>query len=338
MNVSVYKPCTLLAALLCGTALCQTTLHTKTTLVVVPTIVTTEGKDVAFSLSADDFLLTDNGVPQKVTLEQDSDHPLSLVVLIQTGGAARGQFDSYTHLDTMLAEVLGKAPNKVSIVNFDSGLEGASPFTSDVLQWSDAINHPDGGDNDASILDAIAFGIDSLKQQPANTRRAILLISQGHDSGSKTSEKAVLQALSETNTAIYSVTFSAEKASIRQTFREPAHLNPPIAGHGQNYFDLGAPLSLAIGAMRKNLCAEVASLSGGEASSFDNRFEIERDLSVMASHLHNTYMLSFSPSSTDLGLHRIRVRLPHHPDLVVSARNAYWAVDSVPVPATPRPK
>ena len=50
MNVSVYKPCTLLAALLCGTALCQTTLHTKTTLVVVPTIVTTEGKDVAFSL------------------------------------------------------------------------------------------------------------------------------------------------------------------------------------------------------------------------------------------------------------------------------------------------
>jgi len=238
----------------------------------------------------------------------------------------------------MLADVLGKAPNKISIVNFDSGLEGASPFTSDILQWSDAINHPDAGDNGAAVLDAIAFGIDLLKQQPPNTRRAILLISQRHDSDSKTSEKAVLQTLNETNTAIYSLTFSAEKASIRQAFREPAHLNPPIAGHGQNYFDLGAPLSLAIGAMRTNLCAEVASLSGGEASSFDNRLEIERDLAVLANHLHNTYMLSFAPSSTALGLHRIGVRLLDHPDLVVSARNAYWAVDSVPVPATPRPK
>jgi len=151
----------------------------------------------------------------------------------------------------MLAEVLGKAPNKISIVNFDSGPEGASPFTSDILQWSDAINHPYAGDSGAAVLDAIAFGIDLLRQQPPNTRRAILLISQRHDSDSKTSEKAVLQALSETNTAIYSLTFSAEKASIRHAFREPAHLNPPIAGHGENYFDLGALLSLAIGAMRK---------------------------------------------------------------------------------------
>src|ERR1700720_1572995 len=101
-------------------AFAQTTLHTTTTLVVVPTLVQTPDKDLVFSLTAEDFVLTDNGVPQKVTLEEETKRPLSLVVLIQTGGVAHGQFASYANLETMLASLLDGGPNKVSIVNFDS--------------------------------------------------------------------------------------------------------------------------------------------------------------------------------------------------------------------------
>ncbi len=132
-------------AALSGSAVAQTTLHTTTTLVVVPTLVQTQGKELVYSLRADDFLLTDNGVPQKVTLEEEAKRPLSLVVLIQTGGDARGQFTSFANLDTMLGSLLGSAPNEVSIVNFDSRAEAASPFTSNVAEWRDAIDHPDEG-------------------------------------------------------------------------------------------------------------------------------------------------------------------------------------------------
>jgi hypothetical protein len=132
----------------------QTTLHTTTTLVVVPTLVQTPDKDVVFSLRAEDFVLTDNGVPQKVTLEEEAQRPLSLVVLMQTGGDARGQFPSYAHLDTMIAELLGKAPNEVSIVNFDSRPEAASPFTTNVAEWSYAIDHPDAGIEEPQSLTA----------------------------------------------------------------------------------------------------------------------------------------------------------------------------------------
>jgi hypothetical protein len=128
-----------LVALLTGAGFAQTTLHTTTTLVVVPTLVQTAGKEPVFSLTAEDFVLTDNGVPQKVTLEEETKRPLSLVVLLQTGGVARGQFESYSNLETMLAAVLGGAPNQVSIVNFDSRPEAASPFTSDIAQWMEAI-------------------------------------------------------------------------------------------------------------------------------------------------------------------------------------------------------
>jgi VWFA-related protein len=320
-----------LVALLTGAGFAQTTLRTTTTLVVVPTLVQTSNKGAAFSLTAEDFVLTDNGVPQKITLEEETKRSLSLVVLMQTGGAGRGQFESYANLETMLAAMLGGAPNnKVSIVNFDSRPEAASPFTSDVAQWRDAINHPDQGDRGAAIFDGISFALDLLKKEPVSNRRAILLISQEHDDGSKTQMKDIVRDLGETNTAIYSITFSAEKTEAREAFKHP-HLNPPIdigGGPFQGYFNLGAPLALVIGAMRKNSSAELANLSGGESSSFDGRGQLEEDLSVLNNHIRNSYILNFYPTSTEPGLHTIKVSLARHPEMTVSARTSYWAADT----------
>ena len=314
--------------MLAGAGLAQTTLRTTTTLVVVPTLVETTDKQAVFSLKAEDFVLMDNGVPQKVTLEEETKRPLSLVVLMQTGGVARGQFASYAGLETMLASLLGGAPNVVSIVNFDSRPEAASPFTSDVAQWTDAIDKPDQGDSGAAIYDGVAFALELLKKRPVSDRRAILLISQEHDDGSKTTMKDVVRDLGETNTAIYSVTFSGEKTKAKLAFKEPAHLNPLIdvgGGPTQGYAKLDEPLRLIFGGMLKNVSAEMASLSGGEAMSFDGQGELEQDLNVLNNHIRNSYILSFSPTSTEPGLHAIRVSLPRHPELVVSARTSYWA-------------
>ena len=329
----------ILAMALASAALAQTTLRTTTTLVVVPTLVQTADKGAVFSLTAEDFVVTDNGVPQKLTLEEETKRPLSLVVLMQTGGVARGQFPSYTHLETMLASLLGGAPNRVSIVNFDSRPEAASPFTPDIAQWKEAIDKPDQGDSGAAIFDGIAFALDMLNEEPVSNRRAILLISQERDDGSKTPMKEIVRDLGETNTAIYSVTFSAQKTEAKLDLKYP-HLNPPIAviaSDGtykpyndparptQGYFNLDAPLRLIFGAMQKNLSAEVADLSGGESMSFDDRGELEGDISVLTNHIRNSYLLSFTSTSAEPGLHAIRVSLPHHPEMVVSARTSYWA-------------
>jgi VWFA-related protein len=252
------------------------------------------------------------------------------VVLIQTGGIARTQFPNYKNLESMLEEILGKGPNEASIVNFDSRIEGVSPFTSDIAQWRDAIDKPDGGNSGAAIFDSIEYGLGLLKKEPASNRRAILLISQEHDNGSTTSMKQIVRDLGEANTAIYSVTFSAEKNEAIEGLKHP-HVNPPIVvveQAGPAYpMDLGAPLKLIFGAMQKNLSAEVANLSGGEANSFDNKNELDEALSRVGSHLRNSYILSFSPTSTKPGLHTIKVQLAHHPEMIVSARSNYWAGD-----------
>jgi VWFA-related protein len=340
MKATIIQSC-ILVTLIASGAVAQTTLHTTTTLVVVPTSVQTQDKAAVFSLRADDFVLTDDGVPQKVTLEEESKRPLSLVVLIQTGGIARVQFPNYSNLETMLAEIVGKGPNRVSVVNFDSQPEAASPFTSDIAQWSEAINKPDQGDSGAAILDGIAYGLELLTKEPASNRRAILLISQEHDDGSKTTLKEIVRDLGETNTAVYSVTFSAEKTTAKQDLKYP-QLNPPIsinptdgtvkawndpAKPFQGYFNLDAPLRLIFGAMQKNLSAEVANLSGGESNSFDNRNELDEALDRVNSDIRNSYILSFAPTLTEPGLHTLRVQLVRHPELIVMARGSYWAGD-----------
>ena len=335
--------------LLAGSVLAQAppsapaSLHSTSTLVLVPALVETPDKHLIDSLTAADFELTDNGVPQKLTLEsvQAEDHrPIALVVLIQTGANAHQHFGEYTHLDTMISAILGASPGQIAVVNFDNIPEFESPFLSNVAEWSDAIDNPIPGNGGACVYDALAHALDLLDQQPAGTRRAILLISQQRDERSRTQVKDLIRRVGETNTAVYSLTFSTEKGIIKKDFTERPHLNPPLEtavsdnqvqsgpGHTQGYFDIGAVLNLAIGAMRHNFAAEVASLSGGEPHSFSGQKDFDEALATLANHVHGGYTLSFRPTSNQPGLHTLKLRVVGHPELHIDARTSYWADES----------
>src|SRR5258707_15454435 len=74
-------------------------LTSRTTLVLVPTMVTTKAGEPVFTLQAKDFVVTDDGVEQKVSLEEDTGgEPLALAVVIETGGAGAQQLEKYRGL------------------------------------------------------------------------------------------------------------------------------------------------------------------------------------------------------------------------------------------------
>jgi VWFA-related protein len=307
------------------------TLHTSSRLVIVPALVQSTTNEVVYSLHADDFLLTDKGIKQRLSLDEAGRQPLSLVVLMQTGGAAAREFEKYRGLETMLAEMLGEAPNQVSIVNFDSRPEAASPFTSDITQWTDAIENPEPGDSGAAIMDALKFSLNLLAKQPQNHRKMILLISQPQDAGSTTTAKEIAQITGETNTAIYSVTFTPQATRLKGALKEPPHPCHPVTvakgTAGETHvcgFDFSEPLNMLLDAMRKDVAAEVASVSGGEAMRFDDRNQLDETLTAMSRNLHNRYMLSFTPSRPDPGFHPLQIGLIGHPELRVTARSGYW--------------
>jgi VWFA-related protein len=214
-------------------------LTAHSTLVVVPALVRSKAGELIYTLSANDFVLTDDGIPQKLTLEQDSGgEPLALVVVIEVGGAGAREFNKFTSiappLAPMLESIVGNVPHKVAVVVFDSQPTLLQDFTPNIETASDAIrtltpgcsrqHHLENcasplavhdlalGDNGAAILDTLGFSVDLLRNQPPKYRRAILLISETLDRGSSLKLEDALHAISDTNTVIYSIGFSTGKS------------------------------------------------------------------------------------------------------------------------------
>ena len=363
-------------------------LSTRSTLVLAPALIRNKAGDLVFTLTANDFVLTDDGVPQTLTLEQDSGGgPLALVVAIEIGGAGAREFNQFSSiappLAPMLASIVGNVPHKVAVVAFDSQPTLLQSFTANLDSVADVIadltpgcsrqHHLDNcasplaihnlalGDNGAAILDALAFSVDLLRNQPPQYRRAVLLISETLDRGSHLTLEDALRAISDTNTVIYSIGYSTGKSeaahyAARELPTQPGglwmenhHPNPPNGCMGKDpdpdpdathnkaiqaydcLTQLVPPLALAKMAaiaatdgLKRNVPETVAHLTGGEYFKLTDARALERSLATISNHIPNRYILSFQPQSPHPGLHVIGLSLPDYSKLAVTARASYW--------------
>lgn len=362
----------------------------QTTLVVVPALVRDKTGKLVFTLKAEDFQLTDDGVPQKLTLEQDTGgEPLALVVVIEIGGAGARELDKLGPLPRLLDTVVGSVPRKIAVVAFDSEPQLVQRFTPRVDAAAQAIadltpdcsvQHRHGhcevsqdqnnADNGAAILDSLGFAVDLLRDQPIGYRRAILLVSETLDRGSNMKIDEAVRAISDTNTAIYSIAFSTAKSeAAHYAYRElpfnadggfsNAYPNPPHGCMGKEtdpdpdlthnkmaqaydcLTQLAPPLALAKMAaiaanngLRRNVPETVAHLTGGEYFKLTDAKSLERSLEAISDHLPNRYILTFHPQSPHPGLHTIALHVPDYINLEITTRSGYWA-DDVGVPNDP---
>ena len=165
-----------------GAAAEPLTLTTTSSLVRVPTMVRTKSGDPVFTLKASDFVVTDDGVPQTITVDEDTgSQPLALVVVVETGGAGARHLDQTNRLPTFVDAIVGGVEHRVAVVTFDSEPFLLQSFTSDPDHIREATHNFEAGNNGAAILDALQFSTDLLRSQPTRFRRAILLISEDLD-------------------------------------------------------------------------------------------------------------------------------------------------------------
>ena len=327
------------------------TIITQSTLVLVPALVRTKQGAPVFTLSAKDFILTDDGIEQPATVEEDTgSEPLALVVAVETGGAGARHLDSIRTLGPAIEAVIGNVPCRVAVVEFDSTPRLAHAFTNNPSVVADALRNLTSGDQGNAILDSLEFSVDLLQRQPAAFRRAILLVSETADHGSQTKLEDALRAISRTNTAIYSVAFSSAKSTAGHTaaliYNDPTpgpaggcmarDQNAPEQNRWAQAYDclglLAPPLRLAKAAalaatdsLHGNAAESVAQLTGGEYFKFSDSRSLQRDVLEISHHLPNRYILSYHPIAPHPGFHAIGLRLKEFPDLVVQARNGYWA-------------
>ena len=335
----------------------QTKLRVRSDLVMVPVFVTTGGKDgqVVFGLRAEDFLLTDNGAPQILTLESETDsEPLALAIVVETGGAGGQHLSDYQALDAILDALIGNVEHRVAVVGFDSAPHLLLPFTPDTEEASRQLATLSEGDQGAAILDAVAFAVAQLRMQPPRYRRAILLLSETTDQGSKTTLDDALRLTSDTNTTIYSFGFSSTRSAVSHEASK-VHGSKPGPRHGcfsRNGADaeyeghyskqvldclsqLAPPLRLATMAfltarhgLRTNTAESFAELAGGEYHSFHNAKDLKAGLIAVSNDVPNYYVLSFTPTTPTSGMHALRVET-RVGQLEIKHRRAYW-IDEQP--------
>jgi VWFA-related protein len=334
-------------------------IRTSSTVVLVPALVKTKSGETVFSLTADDFILTDNGVPQTLQLVTDTDsQPLALVVIVETGGQGAQHLRDYDNLGAVLDAVIGDVRHLVAVVNFDSKPRIAQDFTDDTDAVAKTIASLSEGDQGAAILDALNFGIDLLRDVPPRYRHAVLLVTETADRGSETSLDEAVRLVSDTNTAIYSFGFSTTKEAVKHEASKvplpggtPYGNEPYGAGgcmsqdpgadpdaHGNRRVqaldcasDLLPPLRLvrmafivAKDGLKRNVPESVAQLTGGEYFAFTNAATLKRGLLAISNEVPNYYVLSFRPESPSPGLHTLALKLKSRPELQLKARSAYW--------------
>jgi len=333
----------------------------------VPALVRNKANQLIFTLKANDFVLTDDGITQKLRLEEDTgSEPLALVVVMEGGGAAVDQIGQFGAVAFMLDVVVGDVPHQVAVVGFDSSPVLVQEFTPNNAVAARAIHaliDDNNGDKGAAILDSIGFAVDLLRKQPKEYRRAILLVSETNDHGSRLKLDDALREISDTNTVIYSIGFSSGRDEFKNDGSKALSSSTPGPAHGCMSRDpndpnvdltksaaaqaygclelLAPPLALARAAaiaafdgLQKNIPETVARLTGGEYFKLGSEKRLERDLQTISNHIPNRYILSFQPPSPHTGFHAIELRAPGYVGLRIEARNGYWA-DEVGVPIAP---
>lgn len=327
-------------------------LTVQSNLVEVPVLVRTRKGAVVFALGPDDFRLTDNGVAQTVSVDSESgSEPLALAIVAETGGAGARHLRDYTQLGAELESLTQNLEHRVALITFDSQPHLAMPFTDQTAKAAFALANLEPGDNEAAILDAVAFAIGKLREQPPRFRRAILLLSETVDQSSSISLGDTLRLIGTTNTAVYSLGFSSARDAVkhenskfnRPTEPGPAHgcfsrqgADPEYSGHyGKQVLDciseLAPPVRFGTMAylaahegLRHNTSQSIAELTGGMFRQFENRNQLEAALNLLAKDLPNYYVLSFHPTELTPGPHELRLAMKDRPALSVFYRTGYW--------------
>src|SRR5271166_3970038 len=278
------------------------TLRVRANEVLVPTLVEKPGGGVVYGLKPKDFVLEDNGVPQKIRVQEEMDTaPVALVVAVEEGGAAVLEFDKLAKMGPLLDLFLSDEKGQAALVGFDSKPRLIRDFTHSGDEVNQALKRLPQGDGGAAILDTVSYAVDLLESEPKEYRRVLLLISEERDHGSKhIKTEQLIRKIGQSDVLVLSVSFSPVRAELSHDMKDSGE---------DRTMNLFSTLAMIVPAFKKNVSKEVAHMSGGEYHPFSGDKSFEKRVVESAQHARNRYLITFSPSNPSPGLHTIRMRL-----------------------------
>jgi VWFA-related protein len=300
----------------------DTTIRTTVPLVIVPASVTDGHGRSIDGLSADDFVVLDDGVRRKIRVDASDQMiaPLKMVVAIGASDVSRSALLKIRKVGIMIPEAVVGANGEGAVIQYDDEVRVTQDFTRnpDAIKQAFQAVKPSGS-TDGRMLDAVDKALDMVNSRQGMPRAAILVIGESKDRGSKTKLDGVLDKLQRSGTTVYGLSYSAY---VTPFTTKASEYDPANGGYPVDF--LFAIKELARLAKRNTMEALVTT-SGGRHLSFETKGKLENDLLALGKEVHSRYYISFTPAETNDPLfHRLKISIQGNTNAVVHARPGYW--------------
>lgn len=185
----------------------QAAFRSSVDVVEVDAAVTRGGKAVA-GLTADNFVVTDNGVAQDITAVLLAAEPIRLTLVLDVSKSTAGsRLASLIKASRAMVHAL-RPEDQVSLITFSHRVSSIVPMGHD----RDAVNNALtalAGDGATALRDAVYMGLATVSDD--HSRALMLLFSDGFDTASFLTQDTVLDAAKRSNAVVHAVHFRPDE-------------------------------------------------------------------------------------------------------------------------------
>jgi len=346
-----------------GTKVQEPKISVQSNIVTVSAIVRDKHGQIISDLTKEDFTLDEDGRPQAITyFARQNDLPLAVGLLVDTSLSQRRVLDqersaSSTFVDHTLRE---EKKDQAFLIHFDHEVELLEDFTSsrkkleaalDTLQTPERQDaggggqgngggggpggngggghHHGGGGGGTLLYDAVYLASNDMMSK-LQGRKAVIILSDGVDRGSKESLASAIESAQRANTIVYSILFKDDEPF---GSRGGYGGGGGWGGHGGGGGGRRPPQQQERPDGKKIL-ERISKETGGRLFEVTKKQTVDQIYEQILQELRDQYILGYvpdkSPSSADYRkIHLVTTKK----DLIVQARDGYYAAEPAAVPA-----
>jgi len=304
--------------------------------------------EIIRNLRKDDFMLQEDGRPQTIRyFTQETDLPLTLGLLVDTSMSQRRVLDQERSASlTFLDQVLRVNKDMAFVIHFDRDVELLQDLTSSRQKLQSALgllqtpqpaqgggsNSPGsqpgsrrrGGGGGTTLYDAVYLASNELMKKQQG-RKALIVLSDGVDTGSKETLASAIEAAQRADTLVYSIQFADEQAyGNRGGFGGPG-----MGGMGRMGRRGGWPPRYPQQTRPdgKKILEQISKETGARLFEVSKKQPIEQIYGRIQEELRNQYNLGYTPDRANpgAGYHKIILATTQQKHLIVQARDGYYA-------------
>jgi Ca-activated chloride channel family protein len=248
-------------------------------------------------LEQDSFRVYEDGVEQEVMRFSSEDVPISIGVIFDMSGSMADKIDK-SRLAAVQFFRTANPLDEFFLVDFNDRAQLASPFTASVDDLQNRLMFT-SAQGSTALFDGIYLGLSQMKGAH-NSKKALLIISDGGDNHSRYSEQDVRSFVKEADVQIYAIgLYTPGGGATREEVEGPA------------------------------LLSELSTMTGGRTFAVRQVGELPDIASKISMELRNQYVIGYRPTDKthDGKWHKIKVKLHPPkglPPLTVAAKSGYY--------------